>query len=68
MGITDILCQALQLRSQDILNAMHLVSTTKSLLQKLRNDGWDTLLEHVKVICAKYELEIPDMSTQYVVG
>jgi hypothetical protein len=32
MGITDLLCQALQQKSLDILNAMDLVSTTKALL------------------------------------
>ncbi|XP_075640587.1 uncharacterized protein LOC142612372 [Castanea sativa] len=39
MGIANILCQVLQQHSQDLLNAMHLVSTTKSLIQKLRDDG-----------------------------
>jgi len=39
MGIADVLCQALQQKSQDILNAMHLVTTTKTLIQKLRDDG-----------------------------
>ena len=34
MGITDKLCQALQNQSQDILNAMHLVSSTKNLIQQ----------------------------------
>jgi hypothetical protein len=28
MEITDVLCKALQQKSQDIVNAMHLVSTT----------------------------------------
>jgi len=32
MGITDVLCQALQQKSQDILNAMHLVTSTKTLI------------------------------------
>ncbi|XP_024625983.2 uncharacterized protein [Medicago truncatula] len=68
MGITNILCQALQSRSQDILNAMHLVSTSKVLLQQLRNDGWSDLLENVKLFCLKHEIEIPDMSAQYVLG
>ena len=36
MEITDDLCQALQCKSQDILNAMHLVSTIKELIQKMR--------------------------------
>ena len=39
MGITNILCQVLQQHSQDLLNAMHLVSATKSLIQKLGDDG-----------------------------
>jgi hypothetical protein len=29
IGITDVLCQALQQKSQDILSVMHLVTTTK---------------------------------------
>ncbi|GFZ11350.1 hypothetical protein Acr_22g0007480 [Actinidia rufa] len=33
MEITDILCQALQCQSQDIVNAMHLVSSSKVLIQ-----------------------------------
>ncbi|KAM1013400.1 hypothetical protein FF1_043339 [Malus domestica] len=32
MGITDILCRELQNKSQDILNAMNLVTTTKDVL------------------------------------
>ena len=47
MGITNVLYQALQQHSQDLLNAMHLVSTTKSLIQKLRDDGWEPLLANV---------------------
>jgi hypothetical protein len=46
MGITDMLCQALQQKSQDILNVMHLVTTTKTFIQKLRDDGWETLLKN----------------------
>ncbi|KAL1309523.1 hypothetical protein AAHE18_17G184000 [Arachis hypogaea] len=68
MGITNILYQALQQKSQDILNAMHVVFTSKLLLQKLRDNGWCNLLEIVKKFCEKHEIDIPDMSTQYTVG
>ncbi|KDO39165.1 hypothetical protein CISIN_1g0403351mg, partial [Citrus sinensis] len=51
IAITDILCQALQSKSQDILHAMHMVSSTKVLIQKLRDNGWNTLLDQVKVFC-----------------
>jgi hypothetical protein len=44
MRIADVLCQALQQKSQDTLNDMHLVTTTQILIQKLRDDGWKTLL------------------------
>ena len=36
MGITDLLCRALQTKSIDILNDMDLVATTKELLHSLR--------------------------------
>nr|XP_017218827.1 PREDICTED: zinc finger MYM-type protein 1-like isoform X2 [Daucus carota subsp. sativus] len=65
MAITDLLCRALQQKSQDILNAMHLVSTTKLLIQKLRSDGWESLLENVKSFCERYTIEIPDMNVPY---
>ena len=39
MEITYNLYQALQRQSQDIVNVMLLVSTTKILIQKLKKDG-----------------------------
>ncbi|XP_057488502.1 uncharacterized protein LOC130774472 [Actinidia eriantha] len=65
MEITEDLCQALQCKSQDILNAMHLVSTTKVLIQKVREIGWDPLFGKVKLFCEKHDIEILDMSAQY---
>ncbi|KAL7154807.1 hypothetical protein ABFS83_03G028000 [Erythranthe nasuta] len=68
MGITDVLCQALQQKSQDILNAMNLVSTTKQLLQKLRDNGWDAFLSDVISFCESKNIEMPDMNGAYKVG
>ncbi|KAF2308040.1 hypothetical protein GH714_034673 [Hevea brasiliensis] len=68
LEITDDLCQALQYKSQDILNAMSLVSTTKMLIQKMRESGWDSLLESVKVFCEKHEIDIPNMNAHYNSG
>ena len=45
MEITDDLCQALQRKSQDIVNTMNLVSTTKILIQKFWEYGWVPFLE-----------------------
>jgi len=53
MGFTNCLCQALQQNSQDILNAMSVVLTTKSLLQNLRNEEWEPFLDTVKSFCEK---------------
>ena len=39
MRITNILCQALQQHSQDLLKAMHLVSTTKLPIQKFQQQN-----------------------------
>jgi hypothetical protein len=62
MGITDVLCQALQQKSQDILNAKHLVTSIKTLIQKLRDDGWETLLEEVTSFCKHKDIEVSDMN------
>ncbi|KAL5854184.1 hypothetical protein ACOSQ4_003986 [Xanthoceras sorbifolium] len=68
MGFTDILCQALQQKSQDISNAMHLVSTTKALIQNMREDGWESLLKNVNSFCSRYEIDVPNMSDRYLMG
>ncbi|XP_052620810.1 uncharacterized protein LOC111918809 [Lactuca sativa] len=49
MGKTYILSQALQKKSQDILNVMELVSATKESLNDFRNNGWDSLFAQVKL-------------------
>ena len=66
MEITDKLCQALQRKSQDILNAIDLVSNTKALLQNMRDTGWDSLLLKVKSFCETHNVEVPTMSDFYV--
>jgi hypothetical protein len=66
MKITDVLCQTLQKKNIDILNAVDSVSTTKVLLGELRNNGWEPLLEEVKLFCGKHEIDIPDLSKKYV--
>ncbi|XP_061343331.1 uncharacterized protein LOC133289419 [Gastrolobium bilobum] len=68
MGITEILCQALQQKSQDILNDMQLVSSTKELIQELRDDGWKRILESVVNFSKLYEIDIPNLDAQYIEG
>ncbi|XP_071708265.1 uncharacterized protein [Rutidosis leptorrhynchoides] len=64
-GMTEFLSQALQKKSQDIINAMELVSATKENLNELRNNGWDSLLLKVKLFCEKHEVDIPDLNALY---
>ncbi|GAV90607.1 Dimer_Tnp_hAT domain-containing protein, partial [Cephalotus follicularis] len=68
MEITDILCQALQQKSQDIVNAMHLVAGTKTLIQNLRENGWEKLIETTRKFCNKHDIEIPKMSAQFTMS
>ncbi|XP_019438936.1 PREDICTED: zinc finger MYM-type protein 1-like [Lupinus angustifolius] len=66
MGITDCLCQALQLKSQDIVNAMQLVRTTKELIQKLTDGGWQSLLKTITLFCEQHDIYIPDFNNAYI--
>lgn len=45
---------------------MQLVSSTKLLIQKLRNEGWEELLSDVKLFCEKVSIPLPNMSDRYV--
>ncbi|KAG0529915.1 hypothetical protein BDA96_05G138500 [Sorghum bicolor] len=65
MGITDLLCRKLQQKSQDIINAMADVATTKRLIQDLRDNGWSKLLKDVTVFCTKQGITVPDMNGSY---
>ncbi|BFG42427.1 hypothetical protein CerSpe_287010 [Prunus speciosa] len=68
MGLTDILCRELQHKSQDIVNAMNLVGTTKDVLGELRLNGWETFIGKVDLFCRKHDIDMPDMNAQYKVG
>ncbi|KAJ1269938.1 hypothetical protein BS78_06G016400 [Paspalum vaginatum] len=65
MGITDLLCKKLQQKSQDIVNAMDDVVTTKKLIQNLRDHGWDNLLSDVTSFCTTQGIIVPNMEDFY---
>jgi hypothetical protein len=45
LDITEYLGQALQKKTQDIVNAIRLVHSTKILLEQMRSDnGWETFI------------------------
>ncbi|XP_071932993.1 uncharacterized protein [Coffea arabica] len=57
---------ALQHKSQDILNEMHLVSSTTKLLKNFRDLGWDDFLMKVKLFCEQHQIDISCMNAQYI--
>ncbi|XP_076886941.1 uncharacterized protein LOC143536957 [Bidens hawaiensis] len=66
LGVTNTLCQALQIKDQDMLNAVKLVKLTDEGLKRYRLEGFDSLLEDVTSFCEKYEIEVVDMEAEYV--
>ncbi|XP_076916519.1 uncharacterized protein LOC143576276 [Bidens hawaiensis] len=62
----NTLCQALQRKDQDMLNAVKLVKLTDESLKCYRLEGFDSLLEDVTSFCEKYEIEVVDMEAEYV--
>ncbi|XP_071916165.1 uncharacterized protein [Coffea arabica] len=68
LGFAQVLSQALQCKSQDILNALKLVSVTKDRLQSYRDDGWNELFTNGKTFCDARNIEMPDMNVIYKAG
>ncbi|KAI3830206.1 hypothetical protein L1987_04340 [Smallanthus sonchifolius] len=66
LGVTNTLCEALQRKNQDILNAVELVRSTKEELHRYRLEGFDSLLKDVTSFCDKYEIEMVNMEAEYV--
>ena len=61
LGITNELSQALQMKDQDIVNAMILVQVSKQRLQMMRESGWSCFLDDVTSFCEKHEIVVPQM-------
>ncbi|XP_061345738.1 uncharacterized protein LOC133291487 [Gastrolobium bilobum] len=45
-----------------------IVSSTKELIQELRDDGWKRILESVVNFSKLHEIDIPDLDAQYIEG
>jgi hypothetical protein len=66
-GYTNDLCNALQKREQDIVNAMDLLEFTKVELDVLRDDsGWQEFLTKVTKFCEKHNVKVVDMNGKYI--
>ena len=49
----------------EIVNATELIRITKSRLETLRSDGWESFLKEVSTFCRKYTIAIPKMDDAY---
>ena len=58
IGVTDILCQALQKKSQDNFSAMEVVSATKETLSDFRNNGRNSFFAQARVFFEKHQIQI----------
>jgi hypothetical protein len=67
MSKTAVLCDALQRKDQDIVNAMDLVAITKQELLEMRSDiGWKSLLDEIDRFCNAKQISVTDMGSAYV--
>ncbi|XP_015697514.1 zinc finger MYM-type protein 1-like isoform X2 [Oryza brachyantha] len=65
-GHTNDLCNALQRREQDVVNAMDLLEFTKVELDILREDyGWKEFLQKVTSFCVKHNVKVIDLDAKY---
>ncbi|XP_026397137.1 uncharacterized protein LOC113291869 [Papaver somniferum] len=60
--------QSLQKKTQDIVNAMALVSNTKVLLRELKEEGWENFITNVVEFCVAHGVETPNMEAHYMMG
>ncbi|XP_059669396.1 uncharacterized protein LOC132314568 [Cornus florida] len=66
LGITNDLSKALQRKDQDIVVTMSLVKLSKVQLQRMRESGWDSLLNEVSSFCVKHDIPIPNMDDTFL--
>ncbi|XP_076916978.1 uncharacterized protein LOC143576860 [Bidens hawaiensis] len=55
------LSQALQLKNQNIGNAIRLIKDVKYDIKKYRDEGWEELMKEVTSFCSQNEIHMPNM-------
>jgi len=56
------------MKDEDILNAMNFVSTTKILLQEMRDDRWESFIWYVVQFCRNNDVDMPELTECYMDG
>ncbi|XP_074576695.1 uncharacterized protein LOC141833211 [Curcuma longa] len=66
LTITDLLCEALQKKQQDLVNAVRLVKSTRQRLQRMRDEGWDKFFNEVITFCGNHGVDVPNMNDIHI--
>ncbi|CAN6552117.1 unnamed protein product [Malus baccata var. baccata] len=66
LGLTNDLSQALQMKDQEIVNAMALVKSCKEKLHWMRNNGFDALVDELSSFCEKHHIDVPNMEEAFI--
>ena len=45
---------------------MSLISTTKNLIQRMREEGWESYFKEVMSFCEQHEINVPNMAVLYI--
>ncbi|KAI4965078.1 hypothetical protein ZWY2020_057526 [Hordeum vulgare] len=61
LGKTNDLSTCLQRKDQNIVRALGLIGTTLKEVEKIRNSGWDEILEDTKGFCFAHNIVVPNM-------
>ncbi|XP_076910807.1 uncharacterized protein LOC143568566 [Bidens hawaiensis] len=66
LGITDTLSRILQKKDQEMVEAVSMVESTKTVLHNFRESGFDKVLAKVSKFCGKHDIQMLDMKKDYV--
>ncbi|KAH9779331.1 TTF-type domain-containing protein [Citrus sinensis] len=66
--VRKVLRKLVECGPNNIIRGEAKVSTTKKLLQRLRDNGWETFIENVVIFCEKNEIDMPGMKARHMKG
>nr|XP_028960025.1 zinc finger MYM-type protein 1-like [Malus domestica] len=66
LGLTNDLSQTLQMKDQEIVNAMALMKSCREKLHWMRNNGFDALVDEVSSFCEKHHIDVPNMEEAFI--
>lgn len=66
LGHANVLSFFLLRKDQDILEVVSEVKLTKQKFQKIRDEGWESLLEAVYSFCEEHNIPKLDMEEEYI--